>query len=128
MASNTIKLSIAILLFTVAIILFFVLNAQEGIPDTEETKTVWFCSPCNQGFELSGPEMVEKISTGRLNARSDQEGPVRLRFVEVAECPHCKEKTGTAARRCPECNQIFAARTKEGGVAVCPKCQWNPVP
>ncbi|MCG8407351.1 MAG: hypothetical protein MI923_19305 [Phycisphaerales bacterium] len=131
--SNKIKLSVAALLFGIAIILHFSLDSEKKIPETEETKTAWFCTPCDHGFQLSGSEMTEKISVGRVDRPSDEEAsepqiPRRRRMIKVAQCPVCKEWSGEAARRCPDCGHIFSAKTKEGQPAVCPNCQWDPLP
>ncbi|MFQ5429956.1 MAG: hypothetical protein ACE5E1_06560 [Phycisphaerae bacterium] len=130
------KLGLAVALLGAAAALYFVYNTgDEGIPDTDEMRTAWYCSACGKGFELTGPEMVTAVGT-RFQEGSDEEaeaaggaaprGHGSRAMVKVARCKDCGQMTGQAAHKCPDCGGIFPALNEDGEPNICPKCTWDP--
>jgi hypothetical protein len=127
------KLGLAAGLSILAAVLFiFLAPPSRAISDANEAKTLWYCSACKGGFELTGAQTAEmaRIRRPAAHASSDSPRPWRpgREVVEVTKCPFCGEWAGAPARRCPNpnCGQVFAARDKDGRPALCPDCKWDP--
>jgi hypothetical protein len=113
--------------------LFFVLSSDSvDIPDTEETKTAWYCTETNQGFELTAKQMADMVQQRRVEDAGDSDSGPQMRrpgstTIEVAKSPFTNDWTGVAARKCGDCGTIFPAKAKDGEVNICPKCKWDPM-
>ena len=130
---SKLKLVLAILLMAAAVGLslrhFF---SDKSVPDLEDTKTVWHCAECDQGFALDRGQfsaMVTKRPDENRESDDNRPTPRRAggRFVEIAQCPVCNKQSGVKARRCHDCDAIFQLLTETGAIATCPKCSWDPV-
>lgn len=127
------KLSLAGVLLAAAVVLFFALRqTDEAAPDSDDTKTHWFCQSCNRAFELTAAEMQSAVTQRTASSEGATSDAPRIRgrgageLVSVAKCPHCGQTTGDAAVKCGGCGEVFAAKAKSGKPAICPKCQWDP--
>jgi hypothetical protein len=133
-SKDKLRLGLAGGLLLVAGLLFALLSRTPDIPKGPETKTLWYCWACRSSFELTGSQTAEAIRERLVRpTKSGAKGQSAPRLpgrtnVEVVTCPFCKELAGVAARRCPSCGEVFAARTKDGAIAVCPnaECWWDP--
>ncbi len=130
--NDMLKLGLAGLLLVAAAAIFALLSSRRPIPDIDEAKSLWYCAACRSGFELTGAQGSAAVRQRTVpdSAPSGDNGaqprrPGRAVF-EVVTCPFCGEPTGVAARRCPGCGEVFAARTSEGEAAICPNCRWDP--
>lgn len=130
-SKDIVKLALAIVLL-VAAGLYFAYGGREAEDTGDDTKTEWFCTSCNKPFELTAAQVAESmrlqerptdspVGPGEAQAR----GRGAVRTFNIAKCPFCNQWSGEAARKCPECGEIFLARTKEGTAALCPKCGWD---
>jgi hypothetical protein len=132
-SKDKVKLGLAAGLLLVAVALFVLLGPRKGeIPDAGEAKTIWYCTACKNGFELTGVQTAEMVRLRRTETTS-QSSPDSARprrpgrsTAEVTKCPFCGEWAGVPARRCAGCGEIFPARTRNGQIAVCPGCKWDP--
>jgi hypothetical protein len=132
-SKDKVRLGLAAGLLLVAVLLFVLLAPRRGeIPDAGEAKTIWYCAACKNGFELTGVQTAEMVRLRRVQATTqsspDAAQPRRpgRSAVEVTKCPFCGEWAGVPARRCGACRLIFPARAKDGEIAVCPDCKWDP--
>jgi DNA-directed RNA polymerase subunit RPC12/RpoP len=132
-SKDRIRLGAAAALLVVAFALFALLWPKLGhIPDLEETKTLWYCTACKSGFELTGQQRADLVAQRRVeDGKAMEADRVRARrpeqtVMDVAKCPFCGSWSGVRARRCPQCGEVFAAKTSKGAQAVCPHCGWNP--
>jgi len=130
-SKDKLRLLLAGALLAIAAVLFAFLSSERDIPDAAEAKTLWYCTVCRSSFELTGPQTAAAVRRKVVRPPSDGTPSPRQAGVtdlEVVTCPFCKELAGVPARRCPECREVFPARTKTGELAVCPNpnCRWNP--
>lgn len=127
------KLALAVALLLLAVGVFYLLSPGKGaMVFAPEARTLWYCTACKSGFELSGEQTAAMV---RLTHKVDglpSDGvaatprrPGRT-VIEITKCPFCAELAAVPARRCPVCGEMFALRTKTGEIAVCPNCEWNP--
>ncbi len=131
------KLSIALGLLAVAGVVYLVRGSGgQSAPVDDTTKTAWFCPACNEGFELTPAELAAGTLKSDYQESEDGEAsggePAALgrqgrRLLKTATCPKCGDNSAVAARKCPECQRIFAGATKSGQAAICPGCQWDPL-
>ncbi len=126
-----VKLGIAISIIAVAIGLF-VYRTRAAADAADDSKTFWYCTQANKGFEVAGPDYDRNVRTGRKNAAPQPEGTVsRARLsdnlVTQAKSPYSGDWTGVPASKCGDCGEIFELKTDSQGENLCPKCNWNPV-
>mgnify|MGYP001202157704 CR=1 FL=1 len=129
------KLLLAVLLLAVAGGVFIYMNQEDdGMGEAAGETSDWYCTACQKPFQLTTAELSEKMRPEMRDASGDgggtEEPQARGRgdrmLVNVAKCPVCNEWKGEAARKCPECGELFRSRNSKGETAICPKCQWDP--
>ncbi len=128
------KLVFAGILLVAAAISYAMLRpTDEDAPESDSTKTQWYCAACNSAFELTAAEMQESVELRAKDGEAADSSEPRVRgrgagaMISVAKCPKCNQMTGEAAVKCGGCGEIFAAKAKSGKPAICPKCQWDPL-
>lgn len=106
---KNIKVIIAGVAIVAALAIFiFVGKGEEGVPDTEDTRTQWICLACQKPFTLTAAEF-EKASS------SSGKG-------YLVKCPECSELKGVRAAQCASCQNMFAMTDAEGQDTPCAKC------
>jgi hypothetical protein len=132
-SSDIKKLSFAGVLLVAAAVSYAMLRpVDEAAPDSDDTRTQWYCAACDNPFELTAAEMETSVGMRSVDgdAAGDSGGPkIRGRgagMVSVAKCSKCGQMTGDAATKCGDCGLIFRAKSKSGKLSICPKCQWDP--
>ncbi len=133
MASSDIKkLIVAGGLFVAAIVLYAWLRpTDEQAPDAADTASAWYCTACQQGFELTAAESASRVSRVPSGPPASDDGAEsdvptdrgRQGFHKVAKCRTCDQATGVAAIKCRQCSGIYKASAKGEPRAVCPSCQ-----
>ncbi len=102
------------ILFLVAGVVYTVMSGAESIPDTDDTKTAWYCTECDKGYELAASQlkgMVTNQPESQADDGEDEEGCGRARahghgpgkMIRIAKCPDCSGWTGVAAAKCESC-------------------------
>lgn len=133
-SKDSIKLGVAGVLTVTAVIVFFVLRqTKTELPNTEDAKSLWLCLSCGKDFELTPAEVeakvrlqVEEAPSGGDSAEPQARGRNSQRTFKAAFCDTCQKWSAVAAKRCPKCQTVFSSATKNGQVAICPKCHWDP--
>ncbi len=135
--TDAVKLIIALGLLAVAGTIYVVRGSSgQDAPSDDTTKTAWFCTACNEGFELTPAELAAgTVKSDYQEPEAGEEaggepsalGRQSRRLLKTATCPKCGDNSAVAARKCPECQCIFAGATKLGKAAICPGCKWDPL-
>lgn len=131
-SKDKLKLGLACVLLIAAGLLLAVLSSTNDIPDDPDAKTIWYCTACRSSFELTGLQTASAVrqKSARSSSADGESLPRRpgITTIDVVGCPFCKQLAGVPARRCPNCGEVFPARTDAGKVAICPnpECQWDP--
>lgn len=130
---STKKVILAAALLVTAGVIYFVMNgSDDGAAALAGDKSLWFCTSCQKSFELTPAQAqtdvhAELRSTGDASTDEPQaRGRGDRVMFNVAKCPSCGQWKGEAARKCPDCGEVFIARTSKGETAICPKCKWDP--
>jgi hypothetical protein len=125
------KLGLATGLLLLAVVLFMVLTPRKGqATELDEAKTQWYCSACKSGFSLTGAQTAAMARLHRPPSKSPSDAIQPRRpgrdIIEITKCPFCGEWAGIPARSCPDCGETFPSRAKNGAIAICPACKWDP--
>ncbi len=129
------NLILVVVLIGVAIGTYFWMSGDDLSDEDAATKSAWHCTACGKSFEMTAQQLRDSVVTEERTVDLDgttaspdeprMRGRGDRRLFNVARCPYCKEWKGEAARKCPECGEIFPAKSKTGEPGVCPKCNWD---
>src|SRR5262249_4584949 len=124
------RLIAAVVLLLAAVGIYIYASRPDPIPDSEDSRTYWFCTSANKGFTLSGSEAQNGIRMQRKAAANDETAPAAFRggdlLGQVALSPYTHQYTGVEAYKCPKCGEIFPKLDSNGYLNYCPKCKWDP--
>ncbi|QDV92477.1 hypothetical protein RAS2_35960 [Phycisphaerae bacterium RAS2] len=129
--STKIKAGFAAGMLGLALFLYFWMSSGAvEVPDTDDTRTHWFCTEAKKPFSLSGPESATDVRMVRRQIAGDAEAPSARRSEKVtviqALSPFSGKYTGVPAVKCPKCGEIFEERDDQGQPRNCPKCGTDP--
>lgn len=126
-----IKIGVSAGLLALAVALYFWMSSGAiDVPDTDDTRTYWYCTESQKSFSLSGPQSATDVRMVRRSLAGDAEAPSARRSEKVtivqALSPYSGKYTGVPAVKCPKCGEIFEERDDAGEPRNCPKCGTDP--
>ncbi|MEK6643330.1 MAG: hypothetical protein AABZ08_05425 [Planctomycetota bacterium] len=133
-AKEGIKLGAALAIIAVAVGLF-VFRTRAAAEAGEDSKSYWYCTKTQKGFDVSNEDYDRCVRTGRKTlapgaANADESTSERVRvsdtIVTQAKSPYSDDWTGVPASKCGDCKEIFPLNIDARGDNLCPKCNWNP--
>ncbi len=106
---KTLKIGIIVVALGAAVAITFLFGDDgQTLPDTEDSKTVWQCTKCDNRVEWTAYE-------------------VQMEYAKTAGvpfiCPKCKETSVYQLMACMKCQTLFFGSEVPGETGQCPECR-----
>lgn len=130
--NNTVKLIAAAAILGLAGFLYVSLSGGESLPADPATLSYWKCMDCGHVQELTPRDYESKrqfmVRLGEDKTAGGGKLRGKINAVPGIICSQCGNVSAIGAYKCPNDNEIFASRSKDGSNASCPKCGWTRDP